>query len=304
MPRRVLFHRDYRGFTGGHLKVFDYFNHIKSSDQYQAQIYLTPSSAHNHLWHKEQAVIDFYDPGQADILFVAGMDWTALGGHPNIEERIHVVNLVQGLRHASPDGPLYGFLNRRATRICVSGEVAEALEKTGICNGPIHVIPNGIDFGSLPDSGVPCDYDIFIGGLKQPELAAELGVRLQGKGYTVDCQTRQIQRPEFLSRMARAKIVVLLPYEEEGFYLPALEAMAMGKIVICPDCGGNRSFCIGGVTSLTPPFQPDALEEAVAEVSRNPLLARNLSARARAFTFRHDLRTERDTFLNILQQME
>jgi hypothetical protein len=30
-PLNVAFHRHFTGFTGGHLKVFDYFNHVCSS---------------------------------------------------------------------------------------------------------------------------------------------------------------------------------------------------------------------------------------------------------------------------------
>ena len=46
--------------------------------------------------------------------------------------------------------------------------------------------------------------------------------------------------------MARARVTVLVPNPKEGFYLPALEAMALGTIVVCPDCVGNRSFCVAG----------------------------------------------------------
>ena len=37
--------------------------------------------------------------------------------------------------------------------------------------------------------------------------------------------------------------MVCLPYEEEGFYLPAIEAMASGCLVVTLDCIGNRGFC-------------------------------------------------------------
>ena len=68
--------------------------------------------------------------------------------------------------------------------------------------------------------------------------------------------------------MSRGRLVVLLPLAEEGFYLPALEAMAMGCVVICPDCVGNRAFCVDEVTALVPDHDVAAVEAAVDECDR------------------------------------
>jgi glycosyltransferase involved in cell wall biosynthesis len=54
-----------------------------------------------------------------------------------------------------------------------------------------------------------------------------------------------------LNWINQAKITVFLPYRDiEGFYMPALEGMALGTLVVCPDCIGNRSFCLPGYNSL------------------------------------------------------
>jgi hypothetical protein len=42
--KRVYFHRDYHDFQGGHLKVWDYFNHVDAAEGYRAEIYFTPQS--------------------------------------------------------------------------------------------------------------------------------------------------------------------------------------------------------------------------------------------------------------------
>lgn len=303
MPLRVLFYRDYSAFSGGHLKVWDYFQHVRSSDRHRAEIFLDPASAPASPWQGDPGLVDRYDPEGADILFLAGTDWTALAAHPGIEERIPVVNLVQGLRHARPETPQFSFLSRRATRICVSPAVAEALRATGICNGPIHVIPNGIDFDLLPEGTAAASADVFLGGAKQPQLARALAARLQAEGYRVDLQIEPLPRQDYLARMAGAPIALLLPFAEEGFYLPALEAMALGRVVICPDCGGNRSFCIDGETALMPPAALAPLAQAVAEASRSPGLAQALRQRAREISKIHDIRTERAAFLDLLRHI-
>ena len=50
--------------------------------------------------------------------------------------------------------------------------------------------------------------------------------------------------------------------EGEGFYLPALQAMALGSIVICRDCIGNRSFCLPGHNCICPKYNTEALLSA------------------------------------------
>ena len=301
--KRMLFHRDYRSFTGGHLKVFDYFMHAKSSDAYMPEIFFTPSSRSDHPWRCEGGIVRSYDPESADCLFIAGADWNALRPFPGVEDRIPVVNLIQHVRHADPDDPLHAFLSRRATRICVSLEVAHALERTGRCNGPIHVIANGIDFSLLPESP-QSGSGVFIAGTKRPDLAGALCDRLRASTVAVECSIKPLNRSEFLQHMASARIVVTLPNENEGFFLPALEAMALGRAVICPDCIGNRGFCIDGKTCLMPLPEPTEMEAAVRRLLSDPALTEFLGAAAATMSARFDLKRERADFLTILNDIE
>jgi len=298
----MLFHRNYQAFTGGHLKVFDYFRHTQAADEYAAEIHVTPDSRPDHPWRGETSVVAQYRPEEADVLFIAGMDWQALDAHPGIEDRIPVINLIQHVRHASPDQPLFRFLNRRATRICVSAEVAAALRATGACNGPVHAIPNGIDCTLLPPLDPDPACDVFICGIKRRDLARDLADRVRRQGLSVDCLTAPVPRPDFLVRISRARLVVLLPHVEEGFYLPALEAMAMGCVVICPDCIGNRAFCIDEVTALVPDQDAAAIEEAVTRIARDPGLAATLRDRASLASRAFDIGTERKAYHQLLRQ--
>ncbi len=38
-------------------------------------------------------------------------------------------------------------------------------------------------------------------------------------------------------------VFLATPLVEEGFYMPGLEAMAAGAVVISSDAGGNRAYC-------------------------------------------------------------
>jgi glycosyltransferase involved in cell wall biosynthesis len=298
--KTILFHRVYHRFTGGHLKFNDYLDHVSSASWARAHIYVDPSSNSNHLWQEHPGLVATYNPDKADILFIAGTDWRALRAYPGIDRHKTIINLIQGVRHANPKHELYSYLQHKAVRICVSQEVANAITDTGECNGPIHVIPNGIDLDKLPLSGSSPQYDVFIAGLKQPALANELSDRLLLRGISVDCLTQQIPRNDYLNRISLARIVVALPYAAEGFYLPALEVMAMGISLICPDCIGNRSFCQDGITCLMPSLDPVHIEQSVLRLLNNAMLATDLRTNALHQSRFYDTIRERQAFLQIL----
>ena len=82
------------------------------------------------LWPSGRALAPRWAPKDGDVLFVAGVDWrylsqAGLDGLPNPR-----INLVQGIRHAHAGTELYGYLEKRAVRICVSQEVADAITAT------------------------------------------------------------------------------------------------------------------------------------------------------------------------------
>src|SRR5207253_3787485 len=115
----VLFHRDFGGFTGGHLKVWDYFNHVKFSPKHEARIAFTPESQWDSTnpWSGSRDLVVAWQPETADILFLAGTDWRALPKTERRHWKQPIINLIQHPRHAEPKSELRGFLANRAARI-------------------------------------------------------------------------------------------------------------------------------------------------------------------------------------------
>lgn len=300
MARRVLFRRDYRRFFGGHLKLWDYFNHIRAIPGFEPQIYFTPESVWDETnpWREERAtVLSEWRPDVADLLFLEGMDWLALDEAQRRDPPAPVINLIQHVRHADPPNKRYPFLAHPAIRICVSPEVAAALEATGVVNGPIVTIPYGIDLATEPAPQRARDLDLLIVGIKQRwparglywSLRAALGARAR-----IELLTRKIPRAAFLDRVARARVTLFLPNRTEGFYLPALEGMALGTLVVCPDCVGNRGFCLPDENCLRPPYRLDRVVAATLRALRMPpARADEMRARARSTAEHHTLAVER-----------
>jgi hypothetical protein len=304
--RTVLFFRDYRRFHGGHLKVWDYFNHVLEADGYSPRIAFAPKTRwdEDNPWSASRDLA-VADPAEVtpDVFFVAGRDWAALDEHPAHTDERPVLNLVQGLRHADPASTRFEYLGRKAIRICVSEEVATAVRETGATVGPIVVIPNGLDIASLPAPAAERPIDVLVVATKRQELGERLLSRLEAPGRRVEVLYEPLPRDGFLARLGESRVTLFLPLEEEGFYLPALEGLAMGTVVVCPDCLGNRSFCVPGQTAFRPPYDADAIVRAVEEaLALGPAASEPLLENAREMAERHSLETERRAFTDLLQR--
>lgn len=296
----MLFHRAFHHYTGGHGKVWDYFGHVRAHPGWEVGIHLTPDSvAEGNPWLAEgQAAQHDWRPAQADTLFLAGMDWDA---YPWDRADKPVINLIQGVRHADPALLLHSYLSRPAIRICVGAPVAAAICASGKVRGPVLTIQAGVHVPeppSHPGSGV------FIAGYKQPELARALSLQLQAAGARVDLAVDWLPRTVFLERMAATEIVVALPLAEEGFFLPALEAMAQGRATIVPDCIGNRAYADPESNVLSPPMSVPALAEAVSRLRHDACLRARIAANGLATARRFGLARERQAVHEMLDNLD
>ncbi len=309
--KTVLFHRDFQEFTGGHLKVWNYFNHVEASPSHTAQIHFSPDSrwdASNPWVSRRAEVCPQWQPEQADLLFLGGKDWEMLPAAERDHYRWPVINLIQHVHHADPGHPLSAFLPHRAIRVCVSAEVRAAIESTGRVNGPTVTIPNGIEMADLPTPGKR-EIDWLVCGLKDGRsgMARRLVKRLDlSRWGRAEFLTKLLPRPEFLAALARARRVVLLPRETEGFYLPALEAMALGCLVVCSDCVGNRSFCREGFNAVVPVGHDEESVFAAMQRARRLTLLQEaaLVENARVTAAEHTLARERAAFHELLASVD
>jgi hypothetical protein len=303
----VLFYRRIKRFTGGHLIIWDYYNHVRSSPRYRASVRFARNTVwdEGNPWAPIRAEATASRFARPDIRFLGGFDWTLLPpwrrGRPNVP----VINLIQHVRHADPDNPLYRFLSLPAVRICVSQPVEDAIVATDRVRGQVFTIPASIDLALLPSGGDPATRpdDVVIIATKKPELGRELAERLDPR-LKVNLVDAQIPRPEFLAAIARARVAACLPNVTEGFFLPSLEAMGMRTLVVCPDAVGNLPHCKPGATALVPDFTVEAMATATeTAVAMPPADAEAMLDAAVEMTHAHDIGRERTAFLEILDRV-
>jgi glycosyltransferase involved in cell wall biosynthesis len=306
----VVFHRNFQRFQGGHLKVFHYFQHVRSSPSHNARIHFSADSVWDETnpWlDLRETVIDAQDSGRADVLFLAGMDWRTLAPAQRGASQVPLVNLIQDFRPTRAAAQLHEFIVHPAIRICISAEIQQALESTGAVRGPLFTVPVGIDLERLPAPRLAHerDLDCAVLAVKDPDLGGAIAESLAKGGNRVLLVDRPMPREQLLATMARARVAVLLPASVEGAYMPALECMALGALVVCPDCVGNRSFCRDGETCLVPKRSRRAIVKAArAVLAASAQELEPMLAAAREVSVAHGLNCERTKFLEILDRVD
>ena len=298
----ILFLRKVRRLSGGQIKVRDYFEHCLRHPALQPSVYFTPDSKPDAgLWADVPAArrISEVDVDKFDLLFVEGRDWRLL---PDDVDGNKVINLIQGVRHADPTDPRFAYLSRPALRICVSDEVRAAIASSA--SGEVVVIPPGVPLELFEsNAGAKAEASVLIWSRKNQSLGTRLCEALRGRGARVTLLDRYLPREEFAARLANSDIFVGLPLKREGFYLPALEAMAAGCAVVCSDAVGNRRHCVAEKTCLMPRF--DDLADHVGAVERllsDRGLRDRLRADARELSQSYSLARERAAFHALLER--
>ena len=287
------------GPSGGALKVRHYFEHALDfehvlASEFGARTALfmpadTPWTAGNPWTPHRSRARSAIDWSAVAVAVISGWGWDRF-----IPARFHaappfrIIYLVQSFGRIDPRDSQFRHLANPATRICVSRPLERALRGQGTANGPIHAIPAGIEPDVLRTPR-GSDAEVLIVGFKRPDIARSLASALAGSGIAAEMLMDTCPRREFLRRLAGARVVVCLPAVREGFYLPALESMAVGSLTVCPDVLGN-DYCADRINCFKPAYRVEALAQAVAEAaeldaSRVEAMRRAAQATAREYSY-------------------
>ena len=306
----ILFANQSSQPSGGTLKLRHYFEHALSLFPRKTNIYMpeeTRWTPCNLFTPHRDRVIHNIDWETVSVMFISGWGWDKF-----IPVKFHaippfqVIYLVQSFnkfRRLDPRFP--GFANP-AIRICVSEPLSTKLKTLGIANGPIHTIPAGIDQDEIQTTGTISgsrDTDVLIIGLKNPQIGKLIAEEIRTLGIRVRLLTELLPREDFLRQIAHARIVICLPAAIEGFYLPALEAMAIGSLVIVPPAVGN-SYCVHEFNCIVPEYDVNGIIKAVKFVLGLSLSkSKELIENAKVTAQKHSLSRERAAFHGILKKV-
>ncbi len=256
--------------VGGVVKIFDYVNHARSlgyrpiiacPEPYKPGLPLFEISRFSDI-SPENGVrfvpTEKVSVGPDDFAFLS---WPT--HYEIVEPRMsrwtrheQVIFIVQNIRWANPKwiggyGPR--LLSRPMARIMTNDVVLESVKPYLNPSSMTEVIMLGNDsaFFAKKRSGslgrpIRVGYTTWKSGVGD-EVAALL------KG-SADFVFRAIRNPvgwgELRALYHWSDVFLGTPLAEEGFYMPGLEAMAAGAVVISPDAGGNMAYCEFGENCL------------------------------------------------------
>lgn len=311
--------------VGGVVKIFDYVNHARSlgyepvvacPEPYKPGLSLFGISRFSGITPEKG--IRFTKPekvsvGPHDLVLLS---WPT--DYEIVEPRLsrwtrheQVIFVVQNVRWANPqftDGYALRLLSRPMARIATNDIVLEAVRPYLNRTSLTEVIRLGHDSGFFAKQR--------SGGFG-PSIRVGYTTWKSGVGDEVaslmkdvpNVKFRAIREPvgwdELRALYHWADVFLSTPLIEEGFYLPGLEAMAAGAVVISSDAGGNRTYCNFGENCVEAGFEDargyvGALKTLRAE---SPKTIDGLRRNGYATVALHTLTHEREGFARFLGRL-
>ncbi|CAN5193300.1 hypothetical protein BH20ACT9_BH20ACT9_14580 [soil metagenome] len=221
-----------------------------------------------------------------------------------------VIHVVQNVRHANPewiDGYALRLLTRPMTRVVVNDRVLEAVDPHLNRSCPTHLIPLGHRVEYFARSRSP--------GLGRPlrvgytTWKSDVGDRVAGAlsgdpGFRFRAIRRTVAWPQLRELYHWCDVFLGAPGPEEGHYLPGLEAMAAGAVVLVPDVGGNLVYCRFGENCLRVPFDDaGAYVDTLRRLAARPEEADRLRDAGYEEVTHHTLAHERQAFAGVLDEV-
>lgn len=324
LPRELHVLVPFWGMAGGVIKILDYAHHASTAGvdvHLWAPALPAPDAAVRSL-----PVFDVLDGANNVTIFRIddlSLDdtthpwvlFTEPAHHALIEHATRsslghqLIHLIQGTRHANPSwngGLHYRLLHRPMSRITVTEQVAESIRPHVNMRFAHHVILEGHDMAYFRE-GAP---DRMPHGRPLRVLytnwKSDLGGRVaellsDNSSLTFDAINTECTWDELRRRYHAADIFLCTPGPEEGFYLPGLEAMAAGCVVVSSFVGGNEAYMVEGVNCIRVPHDDaDAHAAALLELANDRSRHRSLIAAGMETVANHTLERERDEFIDLL----
>lgn len=222
-----------------------------------------------------------------------------------------VIHLVQGVRHVNPawlSGHATRLLAKPASRISVNKVIGSVIAPWLDPRAIHKVIPLGHDHGYFAKERTgPLSRPIRVAHTTwKSTVGDDVELLVDPTAFDFRAIRRQVGWDELRELYHWAEVFLCTPGPEEGFYMPGLEAMEAGCLVVTPDVGGNMAYCRPDENCLLVEYE-DATSYAAAlqrlSVAGDDAISR-LRAAGYGTTHEFDLRKERAAFATYLEQLE
>ena len=309
--------------AGGVIKVFDYLVHALELG-YRAAVHCPVALTDDEPLFTTPRFIELRGDQRVSFhetlsIGIGVEDWALFSWPPHYEQiargmdsdtpHERAIHLVQNTRHANPafaDGYALRLLGRPLARIMVAHEVMDACLPHLNRSSMSATIVEGHDCGYF--------YRRRGGGLEKPlrvgytTWKSDVGERVQrevGDRHSFRSIRRTASWAQVRELLHWCNVFLCCPGPEEGFYLPGLEALAAGALVITPDVGGNRAYCRFGENCLLVEFeQPASYIEALDVLDReSPDRITSIRERGYSTLEEHTLTRERSAFGSFLVEL-
>ncbi len=253
--------------VGGVVKIMDYAQHARalgygvsiwcpdevdrSSELFQIDR-LRPLATSDDVEFHSRSTLDL---GPDDLAFISLPDnyEVAHGSLPSGWSPERIVHILQNTRHANPrwrNGYATRLLTRPASRIAINDIVADAVRPwlDPRCFLRVVNLGHALDrfrharTGGLPRRPVRVAYTTWKSAVGD-DVARSLADR---DDFEFRAVRETVTWDELSGLYTWSDVFLCTPNVQEGMYLPGLEAMAAGSLVITPDVGGNLAYCRPG----------------------------------------------------------
>lgn len=160
-----------------------------------------------------------------------------------------IVHYIQNVRHANPawlEGHGVRVLQRPFARISTNDVVAASIAQLQHPTSLNTVIPLGHPHGFFappaPRGGLHTPLRVAYTTWKS-HAGDEVARRMADDPVEFRSIRTKVGWGELRELYAWADVFLGFPDPEEGFYMPAFEAMEAQAVVVVPDVGGNMAFC-------------------------------------------------------------
>lgn len=312
--------------VGGVVKIFDYVNHalalgyepvIACWESYKPKLPLFEIPRFSGI--SPENGVRFIDleqaaPGPHDFAFVSWpSDYrpleTRMGRWTRHGQAIFIVQNVRWANPAFEDGYAIRLLSRPMAWIMTNDIVLEAVRpylNTSLMAEVIQLGHQSEFFEKRRSGGLGSP--IRIGYTTWKSDVGDRVARMLAKsddGFKFRALREPVGWAELRELYHWSDIFLATPLVEEGFYLPGLEAMAAGAVVISSDAGGNRAYCQFGKNCVEAGFD-DAESYAKAVKSLRAAGAGEIE-RLRAAGYdtvgRHTLTHEKERFGEFMERL-